>query len=99
MKNTSFSLNDSVVGKKTIFLFAEISVFLLKIKKTIRVIIKSLVHAVATLNSNMRISFQVNRIISIRISYNGNFRNMISRKTPFNFPVKNFLHKNIYKYI
>jgi len=35
----------------------------LLIKKPIQVIIKSLVHAVATLNSNMHIKFQVNQII------------------------------------
>jgi len=53
----------------------------LKIKKTIQVIIKFLVHAVAILNSNMHVKFQANRIISMRVLYNGDFKNMVSRKT------------------
>jgi len=51
----------------------------LEIKKAIQVIIKSLVHAVAALDSNMHITFQVNRFIS-RVLYNGNFKNMVWKK-------------------
>jgi len=43
------------------------------------------VHAVATLNSNMYIKFQVNWIISMGVLYNGDFKNMISRKTRLKF--------------
>jgi len=50
-----------------------------KLKKPIRVIIKSLVHAVTTLNSNMHFTFQINQIISMWILFNG-FKNMVSRK-------------------
>jgi len=46
---------------------------------------KSLVHAVATFNSNMHIKFQVNRIISMIISYNSDFKNIGLRKTHLKF--------------
>jgi len=36
-------------------------------------------HAVATLNSNMHITFQVNQIISMRVLYNGNFKNCFEK--------------------
>jgi len=45
--NNNFSLNDGVAKKKSYF-FAEISVLSCCKLKTIQVIIKSLVHAVAT---------------------------------------------------
>jgi len=56
-----------------------------KLKKIIRIIIKSLVYAVTTLNSNMHITFQVDRIISMRVLYNGDFKNMVLRKTRLKF--------------
>jgi len=53
--------------------------------KTIQVIIKSL--AVATLNLNMHFKLQINWIISIGVLYNGDFRNMISRRTRLKFDI------------
>jgi len=53
--------------------------------KTIQVIKKSLVHAVATLNSNMHIKLQINWIISMGVLYNGDFRNMSSKRMRLKF--------------
>jgi len=38
-----------------------------------------------TLNSNMHIKFQVYRIISVGVLYNGDFKNMVSRKMYLKF--------------
>jgi len=54
-----------------------------KLKETIQIIIKSLIHAVATLNSNMILNFK--SIISTGILYNGDFENMISKITRLKF--------------
>jgi len=85
MKNNNFSLNNGVV-KKHLF-FAEIFLLSHCKLKTIQVIIKSPVHAVATFNSNMshHITFQINRIVNMRVLYNGNFKNMTSRKMRLKF--------------
>jgi len=48
-----------------------------KLKETIQIIIKSLIHA--TLNSNMTLNFR--SIISTGVLYNGDFENMISKIT------------------
>jgi len=69
-KKHNFSLNDGVV-KKTFIFSLKISVLSrCKFRKTIQVIIKSLIHAIhaiAILNSNMHIKFQVNQIISMGV--------------------------------
>jgi len=57
MENNNFSLNDNIVKKTVIFSLKFLCILVVN-KKTIQVhVIKSLVHAVATLNSNMHIKF------------------------------------------
>jgi len=60
MENINFSLNDDI-AKKTVIFSLKFLCFLMGFShcklKTIQIIIKSLVHAVATLNSNMHIKF------------------------------------------
>jgi len=84
MKNNNFSLNDGVIKKNSYF-FAEISMLSRCKLKNLFKFIKSLIHAVATLNLNMHIKFQVNWIISMGVLYNGDFKNMVSRKMRLKF--------------
>jgi len=82
MKN-NFLLNDGVVKKNSYF-FAEIStLFRCKLKNYSSY--HKILNAVATFNLNMHIKFQVNWIISVGVLYNGDFKNIVSRKMRLKF--------------